>query len=198
MKIEGERGEGVKKREEEKRRRLNTELHEGAEEVGVISGQEGVGEEAAEEGEEEGGAHKVGDGVRRVRRLEVHELHHVHHQVARVRQKGQILQHLHNCMHPRTPILVENLIFSNRNGEKEDALAAKYFLRPVLFLEGDKSKESDKGKIRNSFHKIDKQETPSNFFSFSLSLISPPSFMFSDKNKRKPISNLVLCDLFCG
>jgi hypothetical protein len=72
------------------------EFHKGADEVDGVGGEEGVGEEAAKEGEEEGGAHEVGHRRRRLRRRVVHEIHQVGHQVARVRQERQVLEHLHH------------------------------------------------------------------------------------------------------
>jgi len=73
------------------------ELDEGADDVDGVGGEEGVGEEAAEEREQERGAHEVGDRGGRLRRRVVHEPHQVRHQVARVRQERQVLQHLHHC-----------------------------------------------------------------------------------------------------
>ena len=80
------------------------ELDEGAEDVDGVGGEEGVGEEAAEEREQERGAHEVGDGGGGLRRRVVHEPHQVRHQVARVRQERQVLQHLHHCMHTHTHV----------------------------------------------------------------------------------------------
>ncbi|BAS98369.1 Os06g0581151, partial [Oryza sativa Japonica Group] len=93
---------GAPRRHQRRRPRLDRqdhqpqEFHKGADEVDGVGGEEGVGEEAAKEGEEEGGAHEVGHRRRRLRRRVVHEIHQVGHQVARVRQERQVLEHLHH------------------------------------------------------------------------------------------------------
>lgn len=90
------------------------EFHKGADEVDGVGGEEGVGEEAAKEGEEEGGAHEVGHRRRRLRRRVVHEIHQVGHQVARVRQERQVLEHLHHCTHNKANILNPNSILKKK------------------------------------------------------------------------------------
>ena len=86
------------------------ELEEGADEVDGVGGADGVGEEAAEEGEQEGRAHEVGHRRRRLRRRVVHGPHQVRHQVARVRQERQVLKHLRNCMQQRVRLIMAHLV----------------------------------------------------------------------------------------
>jgi hypothetical protein len=77
--------------------RAYRELDEGAGDVDGVGGEEGVGEEAAEQRQQERRAHEAGHRRGRLRRRVAHGPHQVRHQVARGRQERQVLQHLHHC-----------------------------------------------------------------------------------------------------
>lgn len=62
----------------------------------MVSGEESIGEEAAEKREQKRRAHEVGNGVSRSRRRQMHVFRKVQHQVACIRQIRQILHYLHN------------------------------------------------------------------------------------------------------
>lgn len=78
----------------------------------MISSEESVGEKAAEKREEEGGSHEVRDGVGGFSQREMHVCWQIPNQIACIRQKRQVFQHLHAWKNPTvTAAVVKVLVY---------------------------------------------------------------------------------------
>ena len=94
-----ESGTGGRRAARNNRRRYATHrgLDGGEDGDGEVAAEVGVGDEAAEEAEHEGGADEVGDGVGGGGIAEVHGAGHVRHQVHRDAQRRHPLEQLNAC-----------------------------------------------------------------------------------------------------